>query len=72
MSIARYGRCVILLVAAVAALGCQKPLFPENLPRTQYERYQTLRGKYRSAQEKNVYGGNQPALRERLAPLEQQ
>ncbi len=72
MSVARWGCCVSVLVAANFAFGCQKPLFPEDLPRTQYERYQTLRGKYRSAQEQNVYGGNQPALRERLAPLEQQ
>lgn len=72
MSVARWIRCVSVLVVAGFACGCQKPLFPENTPRTQYERYQTLRGKYRSAHEQNVYGGNQPALRERLAPLEQQ
>jgi hypothetical protein len=72
MSVARWGCCVSVLVAALLTLGCQKPLFPENVPRTQYERYQTLRGKYRSAKEKNIYGGSQPALRERLAPLEQQ
>ena len=72
MTMAHWGFGAGVLSAAVFAWGCQKPLFPENLPRTQYERYQTLRGRHRPLHEQNVYGGNQPALRERLAPLEQQ
>jgi hypothetical protein len=62
----------LILAAGFAAGGCQKPLFPEELPRTQFERYQTLRGKYRRSKEENAYGARQPPLRERLAPLEQQ
>lgn len=49
--------------------GCEKPLFPRNLPRTPYERYQRLHGQGRVESEENAYGGQQPALRERLRPL---
>lgn len=62
---------VTLLVIAVMTGGCQKPLFPEHEPRTQYERYQLLRGQYRPVSQQNPYGAKQPALRERLAPLEE-
>lgn len=48
--------------------GCEKPLFPEDLPRTQYERYDRLRGRYVPAQQTNRFGGTEPALRERLTP----
>jgi len=59
-----------LALFVVAASACQQPLFPEDLPRTQFERYQTLRGEYRRSQEENAFGADQPPLRERLAPLE--
>lgn len=54
--------------SAGAVGGCEKPLFPENMPRTQYERYDRLRGRYTPAEQANVYGGSEPALRERLSP----
>ena len=48
--------------------GCEKPLFPRDLPRTQYERYDRLRGQYIPAESINEFGGFEPALRERLSP----
>ena len=56
------------MLSALAAVGCEKPLFPQNLPRTQYERYDRLRGRYVPAEQFNAYGGTEPALRERLSP----
>ena len=63
--------CAMLLAVVIAASGCQRTLFDNKLPRTQYERYQVLRGQYRPAAMRNAYGGQMPALRERLSPLEQ-
>ena len=58
----------LLCLGAAGLGGCEKPLFPESMPRTQYERYDRLRGRYIPSQQMNAYGGAQPALRERLAP----
>ena len=60
-----------LIVLTLGLVGCEKPLFPPNLPRSPYERYQTLRGQQRPATEENAYGAQEPALRERLRPLGQ-
>ena len=56
---------------AAAIGGCQKPLFDEKLPRTPYERYMALRGEERPVKQRNIYGVEQPALRERLRALGQ-
>jgi hypothetical protein len=58
----------IVLVGVAAATGCEKPLFPEPTARTQYERYDRLRGRYAPAEQNNVYGQSEPALRDRLSP----
>ena len=50
--------------------GCEKALVPPDAQRTPYERFQVLRGRYRSATQTNAFGGEQPALRDRLQPLE--
>lgn len=65
---------IVTLIGAVmgAAGGCEKPLFPANAPRTPYERYQVLRGQARRDTEQNAFGVEQPALRSRLRPLQQQ
>lgn len=62
---------ILLIGGLPATVGCQAPLFPENIeePRTPYSRYETLRGKDRPRNEMNVYGREQPALRKRLSPL---
>lgn len=61
--------CALLMMAGVLCLGgCQKALFPDDEPRTQYERYDRLRGRYRPVEQRNAYGQIEPALRGRLAP----
>jgi len=63
---------IVMLGWVVAAAwlcgGCEKPLFPENMPRTQYERYDRFHGRYVPAEKHNVYGGTEPDLRARLSP----
>jgi hypothetical protein len=67
---------MLIFVAMLGAItllgGCEKQLFPESAARTPYDRYQMLRGQSRMASETNAYGGDQPALRDRLRPLDQQ
>jgi len=53
-----------------AAGGCQQPLFPDDLPRTQYERFDRLRGVYTPQETVGQFGDKVPALRERLQPYE--
>lgn len=69
-------RRMLILVALLGTIsllgGCEKQLFPKNAVRTPYDRYQMLRGQSRMATETNAYGGDQPALRDRLRPLDQQ
>lgn len=61
-----------LLIGSAGALGgCEKALYPDGMTRTQYERYQTLRGEYRPPRKTTALGDERPALRERLAPLDQ-
>ncbi len=57
------------LVCGVA--GCQKQLFPQGAPRSQYDRYAMLRGKMSPEKRTNQFGVEEPALRDRLAPLDQ-
>lgn len=64
--------CAAALTAmALGTLGCQGALFPENEPRTQYERYDRLRGRYTPTERRNAFGQVEPALRDRLSPYEQ-
>jgi len=61
----------LALVAAAALLGaggCQKSLFPADTPRTQFERFDTMRAGAAPTQEPDVFGAKQPALRARLTP----
>lgn len=55
------------LAAAVGA-GCNKPLFPENSARTQFETYDRLRQQSTPLEEEDEFGQKRPALRARLAP----
>lgn len=65
---ARASIVVGLLVAAATAGGCQRSLFNQNEARTQFERFELMRGEYRPAEEPDVFGNPQPALRARLLP----
>lgn len=60
----------VLGVAIILAGGCSKPLFPKDKPRSPYERYLAQRGKLAPQKELNAFGRSQPALRDRLKPLE--
>jgi hypothetical protein len=46
--------------------GCQRALFPETSPRTQFETYDRMRQRYVPTEEADVFGNPQPALRARL------
>jgi hypothetical protein len=59
---------MVAAALAIALPGCQRVLFPENEPRTQYEKYDMMRNRYTPASEPDVFGNPQPALRARLAP----
>ena len=60
-----------MVAAAGGAGGCQQALFVDGTTRTQYERYQSLRGEYRPVRRVTPLGEERPALRQRLAPLDQ-
>lgn len=62
-----FGLVILLSVGALA--GCEKPLFPKEAPRSPYDRYLMLRGKQRPQTTENAYGGEVPAIRDRLRPL---
>lgn len=67
----RSRRPALALLALATAAGCQKPLFPENAPRTQFERFDTMRSGAAPTEEPDVFGTPQPALRARLTPKTQ-
>lgn len=58
----------IALGAAMVFGGCNKPLFPENSARTQFETYDRLRQQSTPLEEEDEFGQKRPALRARLAP----
>jgi hypothetical protein len=59
-----------LILAGVAALagssGCEKPLFPKDEPRTQYDRYDAIRGELPAARVTDQYGNPRENVRARL------
>lgn len=55
-------------VTAVACMGgCQRVLFPSDLPRNQFETHDRMRQRYVPLEEPDVFGTPQPALRARLS-----
>ena len=61
-------RALTAVVCALSFTGCEEPLFPDNLPRNQYERYDRLRGRVIAPTPYNAAGVETPMLRERLSP----
>lgn len=57
---------ILALLGVVLLAGCQKALFPENEPRTQFESYDRARSGYIPLEEPDVFGKPKPALRSRL------
>ena len=60
----------VLMLLLLGGVGCQKSLFKDEGPRSPYERYAELRGEARPAKRMAGPGQEEPALRERLRPLE--
>ena len=61
--------CLIGLVFSVfCSTGCQRALFPEESPRTQFETYDRMRQKFVPLVVPDVFGEPKPALRARLSP----
>lgn len=71
---ARFAGFSLLLAMAVSSLGvgvgCQRVLFPENTPRTQFESNDRLRNNAAPLTEFDEFGRPQPALRSRLSPTQ--
>ncbi len=72
MDFCRWVALVVLVGTGLAAVGCEKPLFPDNQPRTPYDRYMSLHGETRAMNQENAFGGTEPNLRERLKPLDEE
>lgn len=66
--VARVARALAVTGIAGSAIGCAKPLFPENAPRTQFEKFDSMRSGAAPAEEPDIFGRPQPALRARLTP----
>jgi hypothetical protein len=69
-------RSILTLAAAASAVtlactGCQKVLFPSDLPRNQFETHDRMRQRYVPLEEPDVFGRPQPALRARLSQPEE-
>jgi len=60
--------CALLLAVGALSAGCNKPLFPENSTRTQFETYDRLRQQSAQLEEEDEFGQKRPALRARLTP----
>jgi hypothetical protein len=60
--------CAMLLAPLVLGplTGCYRPLFDDNLPRHQYEAYDTARNGPVPIEEYDLFGNPQPTLRARL------
>ena len=60
---------IAALVVACTLLpaGCQRALFVDRMPRTQFETYEHMRQRYVPMEEPDVFGHPQPALRARLS-----
>jgi len=71
---ARVAGIVVLTICAavvvVGGAGCQRILFPENAPRTQFESHDRLRHRSTPLKEYDEFGREQPALRSRLSPTQ--
>jgi hypothetical protein len=63
----RRAAAIIALLSGLLLAGCQRALFPDNEPRTQFEVYDQMRWGYVPLEEPDVFGTPQPALRSRLS-----
>jgi hypothetical protein len=67
--LARIAALALLAGAAIAAgPGCQRVLFADRTPRTQFESFDRMRQRYIPTEEPDVFGNPRPAIKARLAP----
>ena len=60
--------CTTVVVVLFGGLSaCQKSLFPDNTPRTQFETHDRLRNRNVPLEKPDAFGRMNPALRERLS-----
>jgi len=57
---------IMLFVIVLSGSGCQRTLFPQNKPRTQFDAHERMRNPYIQLEEPDEFGKPQPALRTRL------
>ena len=63
----RRGLVITLLLGGALLLGgCYRPLFSEDLPRTQYIEYDEARNGVQPTEDPDVFNNPTPALRRRL------
>lgn len=60
----------ILLLAAGALTGCDKPLLAKEDERSPFDRYDAVRNQFSQMREMDDFGQPRPNLRERLLPKE--
>ena len=60
-------RWSVLLLLTAGGAGCQRALFPADVARTQYEKYDRMRNRYTPLEEPDALGNVRPALRARLS-----
>lgn len=61
-------RSVVVAALLTIGGGCQRPLFNEKDPRSQFDTYDRLRQQNQSLLVPDEFGNPQPALRARLSP----
>ncbi len=61
---------LLALALLLAATGCKKPLLTPTEERSQYDRYDAIRGQRTSAYNYDEFGTRKPNLRGRLLPKE--
>lgn len=59
---------IALSIPFTLTIGCEKPLFTDRMPRTQYESYDRIHGTFVPTTITDRNGQEQPNLRERLRP----
>ena len=63
----RFAGLVVLATSGLAALsGCVEPLLSPNEPRSQYSRYDLVRGRFAPQYVEDEFGRRKPNLRGRL------
>ena len=66
------GRITVATLGAAMAMatlaGCQKPLFPANKPRTQFDRFDEVRNQSAPQYVEDEFGRRRPNITGRLEP----